>query len=263
MDASRELSAPSPSWRLVLLSAFVLGSLAFMLWLDPMIQSASYHRFADRRTMLGVPNFLDVGSNLAFLAVGLAGVVFCLANRGLTLRAAWLTFFLGVAIVSAGSAYYHASPSDATLVWDRLPLTVAFMGLWGAILGEYVSERLGRILLAPAVSAGLFSVLYWHWSGDLRFYVWIQLISLLTIPAAMILFRPRYTRQWLLLAALALYGLAKVSEVYDREVFGLTRQLFSGHTLKHLVSAASCLVVLLMLAWRRSSADREVGPPGI
>jgi hypothetical protein len=262
MDASRELSAPSPSkevWRRVVLSVVVLGSLAFMLSLDPINQRATYHGFADQRTIFGVPNFLDVSSNLAFLLVGVAGLVFCVWNRAGPLRAAWLTFFLGVAIVSAGSAYYHANPNDATLVWDRLPMTIAFMGLWAAILGEYLSERLGRLVLAPALLLGLFSVIYWHWSGDLRFYIWIQLISLLTIPAVMILFRPRYTRQWFLLAALALYGVAKVSEAYDREVFGLTRQLFSGHTLKHLLAASGCLAVLLMLAWRKSAGDRKPG----
>jgi hypothetical protein len=260
MDA--ELGAPFPSkdgWRRVLLSALVLGSLALMLSLDPLVQDPGYHRFADQRAMFGVPNFLDISSNLAFLLVGVAGIAFCLSGRAGLLRAAWLAFFLGVAIVSAGSAYYHTNPNDATLVWDRLPMTVAFMGLWAAILGEYLGERLGRILLAPAVLAGLASVLYWHWSGDLRFYVWIQLISLLTIPAVMVLFRPRYTRQWFLLAALALYGVAKVSEAYDREVFGLTRQLLSGHTLKHLLAASGCLVVLLMLASRKSRGDSKAG----
>src|SRR4249920_3174345 len=144
MHAFREPSALLPSkeaWRGVLLSALVLGSLAFMLSLDPITQSKGYHGFADQRTVLGVPNFFDVSSNLAFLLVGLAGVVLCLADRALSLRIAWLTFFAGVATVSAGSAYYHANPNNGTLVWDRLPLIVGLMGLWAAILGEYASER--------------------------------------------------------------------------------------------------------------------------
>jgi hypothetical protein len=238
-------------WRRLLLLAIVLGSLAVMLSLDPLGQDASYHRFADRRVILGVPNFFDVSSNIAFLLVGIAGAVF-LARRAVSLRAAWLTFFLGVAIVSVGSGYYHANPNDGSLVWDRLPMTIAFMGLFAAILGEYVDERLGRILLVPAVLLGLFSVLYWRWFGDLRFYFWIQLIPLLTVPAVMILFRPRYSHGWVLLVALALYAFAKGAEAYDGEIFALTRQFFSGHTLKHLLAALSCLAVLGML-WRRKS----------
>jgi hypothetical protein len=238
-------------WRHLLLLAIVLGSLALMLSHDPLQQHAGYHRFADQRVVFGVPNFFDVSSNIAFLLVGVAGVLF-LARRTVSLRFAWLTFFLGVAIVSAGSGYYHANPNDGTLVWDRLPMTIAFMGLFAAILGEYVDERLGKILLVPAVLLGLFSVLYWRWFGDLRFYFWIQLIPLLTVPAVMILFRSRYSHGWVLLVALALYGLAKVPEAYDGEIFALTRQLFSGHTLKHLFAALSCLTALAML-WRRKS----------
>ena len=240
-------------WRLLLLLSIVLGSLALMLSLEPLRQSASYHRFADQRVMFGVPNFLDVGSSVAFLLVGAAGAAF-LARRAVSLRLAWLTFFLGVAIVGPGSAYYHANPNNATLVWDRLPMSVAFMALLAAILGEYLGARVGKALLLPAVLLGLASVLYWNWFDDLRLYYWIQLIPMLTIPVVMMLFRSRYAHQWALLVALALYGLAKISEGYDREVFALTRQLFSGHTLKHLLAASSCLVVLAML-WRRKQGD--------
>jgi hypothetical protein len=237
-------------WRHLLLLAIVLGSLALMLSHDPLPQDAGYHRFADQRVVLGVPNFFDVISNVAFLLVGVAGAVF-LARRKTGLGTAWLTFFVGVAIVSAGSGYYHANPSNGTLVWDRLPMTIAFMGLLAAILGEYVDERLGKILLVPAVLLGLFSVLYWRWFGDLRFYFWIQLIPLLTVPAVMILFRSRYSHGWVLLVALALYGLAKVAEAYDGEIFALSRHLFSGHTLKHLLAALSCYAVLVSLKLRK------------
>jgi hypothetical protein len=238
-------------WRLWVLLLVAAGSLALLLLLEPIRQSVIYHRFADQRAFLGVPNFMDVSSNVAFLLVGLAGVAY-LVRRTVSLRVAWLSFFVGVAIVSAGSAWYHANPSNDTLVWDRLPMTIAFMGLLSAVLGEYVSERLGRALLVPAVLLGFLSVLYWHWSGDLRFYVWVQLMALLTVPLLMALFRPLHTHQWLLLAALALYGIAKVSEIYDGEVFAWTRESVSGHTIKHLLAATSCLAVLVML--RRRSA---------
>jgi hypothetical protein len=251
MRGGEEGRSLKEAWPRFLLLAMLLGSLAVVLTLDPIQQNASYHRFSDQRIIFGVPNFFDVSSNIAFLLVGAAGVLF-LARRTVSLRVAWLTFFVGVAIVSAGSAYYHVNPNNNTLVWDRLPMTIAFMGLFAAILGEYVDERLGRILLVPAVLLGFFSVLYWRWFGDLRFYFWIQLIPLLTVPAVMILFRSSYTHGWALLVALALYGFAKVAEAYDGEIFALTQHLFSGHTLKHLLAALSCLMVLAML-WRRKS----------
>src|SRR5262249_13852551 len=137
-------------WNRVVLVLFVAASLAATLSLEPIGQDPGFHRFADQRTMLGVPNFMNVASNVAFLIVGLAGIV-RLGPGAVSLRAAWLTFFAGVVIVTAGSAYYHASPSSASLVWDRLPMTIAFMGLLAAVLGEYVSERLGKSILVPAV----------------------------------------------------------------------------------------------------------------
>ena len=245
-------SARPDAWRLWVLLLVAVGSLALMLSLEPIRQSPDYHRFADQRPILGLPNFMNVWSNVAFMLVGLAGVAL-LARRAVSLRPAWLTFFVGIAIVSAGSAYYHSTPNNDSLVWDRLPMTVAFMGLLSALLGEYVSERLGRVLLAPAVLLGVASVLYWHGSGDLRLYAWVQLIPLLAVPVLIVLFRPLHTHGWLLLVALALYGLAKVSETYDGEVFAWTRQGMSGHTLKHLLAASSCLAVLVMLRLRAES----------
>jgi hypothetical protein len=248
-----EASQRSDIWRHAVLAVVAAVSLVLLLFLSPPGQNPGYHSFADQRAFLGIPNFLNVTSNVAFLLVGIAGVAL-LARRPMSSRAAWLTFWLGVAAISAGSGYYHADPNDQTLVWDRLPITLAFMGFLSAILGEYVSVRLGRVVLAPAVLAGLISVLYWHWFGDLRFYYWIQLIPLLMVPVVMILFRAPHTGRWLLLVAVGFYGLAKISELYDRDVFEMTGRLLSGHTAKHLLAALSCLAVLGML-WRRKPAQ--------
>ena len=251
MNKSAAFCLSGIGWRHILLLLIVAGSLAFMLSMQPFGQDPGYHDFADRRAFFGIPNFLDVMSNIAFLLVGMAGTGFCLGNRPMSLRPAWLVFFAGVAFVSAGSAYYHWNPGNATLVWDRLPMTIGFMGLFVALLAEYVSVRLGRFILLPALLMGFSSVLYWHWFDDLRFYSWVQLIPLLTVPAVMALFRPRYSHQWLLLAALGCYMLAKFSETYDQDVFAFTRNLFSGHSLKHLLAALGCLSVLAMLMTRR------------
>jgi hypothetical protein len=238
-------------WKHILLGVIVFGSLALMLSQPPFAQDLHYHDFADRRGFFGLPNFFDVTSNVFFLFVGIAGLRFCLGSNPGRARRAWIVLFVGVACVSIGSAYYHWDPSNETLVWDRLPMTLGFMGLFAALLGEYVSDRLGAVLLVPALLLGLTSVLYWHWFDDLRLYFWIQFMPLLAVLAFMILFRPTYSHQWLLLVALALYALAKVSEAYDRPVFGLTRGLASGHTIKHLLAALSCLTILWMLRRRK------------
>lgn len=240
-------------WRHIVLLAIAVGSLAFMLSMPPWPQDLSYHNFADQRAFFNVQNFMDVMSNVPFLFVGIAGM-----RLGFSMtigsRPAWFCFFSGVAIVSAGSAYYHWNPTNDALVWDRLPMTIGFMGLFVALVAEFVEMRLVRWLLLPALVAGMVSVLYWHWFDDLRFYAWIQLIPLLTIPAVMLLFKPMYSHQWLLLLALAFYVLAKISEAYDKEVFTFTQNLMSGHSIKHLLAATGCYSVFVMLNARKLNA---------
>lgn len=238
-------------WRLAVLAALVIGSLIFMLSKAPFGQDLSYHLFSDSRVFFGIPKFFDVLSNLPFLLVGAAGVRFCWHEHELPLRSAWLTFFVGVAAVSAGSAYYHWAPDNLTLVWDRLPMTVGFMGLFAALLAEYVSVRLARLLLVPALLVGIASVWYWHTFDDLRFYYWVQLMPMMVVPALMLLFKPRYSHQWLLLVTLGCYLLAKYTESHDAALFALSQQTLSGHSLKHLLAALSCLAVLLMLGKRK------------
>jgi hypothetical protein len=110
-------------WRHAILMFVVLGSLAFMMSQAPFGQVLSYHDFADKRAFLGIPNFLDVMTNIPYLLVGLAGIKYTRESESLSFRPAWLTMFVGVALVSAGSGYYHWNPNNDTLVWDRLPMT--------------------------------------------------------------------------------------------------------------------------------------------
>ena len=238
-------------WRYLLLAIVAIGSVALMLSSPPIGQDLHYHEFADRRAFFGIPNFWDVVSNIPFLLAGIAGLRFCLGHELRSGKAAWIVLFAGVVLVSVGSSYYHWDPQDATLVWDRLPITITFMGLLVAVIAEHLSARLARVLLVPMLLLGLASVLYWRAVGDLRFYLWVQLIALLAIPLIIVLFRAGYTRRWLLLAAIGWHALAKVSELYDREFFALTGNLFSGHSFKHILAAMACFTILWMLRTRK------------
>ena len=244
-------AATTRRWRHLALLLVVAGSLLWMLGLAPIAQDVGYHAFADTRTVLGVRNGLDVLSNLPFLVAGALGLAHCLRHDPGPARSAWLVLFGGVALVSAGSVVYHLDPGNGTLVLDRLPMTVGFMGLFVALLGEHLGAKLVPVLLAPAVALGLGTVLYWHWTDDLRPYLWVQLVPLLTIPAVMVLFAGRYTHRWLLLVALACYVLAKLTEAFDAAIFARTTGLVSGHTLKHLLAAAACYTLVEMLRRRR------------
>jgi hypothetical protein len=224
-------------------------------------QDAAYHGFADQREILAVPNFLNVFSNLPFAIVGVMGLMF-LFGRGKTSfispgeRWPFVVFFLGVALTSIGSSYYHLSPSNERLVWDRLPMTLGFMSIFAAVIEERVSRKMGRRLLAPLLLVGLVSVLYWHvtesaGAGDLRLYAMVQFYPLVAVPFMLAFFPPLYTRGASLVLALAVYGVAKLLEIFDRAIFS-AGEVLSGHSLKHLAAAAAAFLILRALKKREA-----------
>ena len=85
----------------------------------------------------------------------------------------------------------------------------------------------------------------------------MQFAPVLLIPAARLLFGPRYTHSGYLLAALAIYAVAKVAEHYDAAVFAVTAEFISGHSLKHLLAALALWVVCLMLTRRQPGTARD------
>lgn len=250
------------NWRPWLLLAVAFASIVAILFVSPIPQNEAYHNFADQRPMLGVPNFLNSISNLPFLFVGLLGAGFVLRETGgaqtafieRSERWPYLIFFLAVALTAFGSTWYHLRPSDQTLVRDRLPMSVGFMSLVAAIICERVSVKAGIRLLIPLILFGAASVIYWNATqanghGDLWPYALAQFGSLLVLLLLVALFPPRYTRGADLIVSLGFYGLAKILEAADRQVFALGG-IVSGHTLKHLAAAVSGYWILRMLKLR-------------
>jgi hypothetical protein len=245
------------------LIGIVAGAVGWGLFAPAMVQSQDYHLFADARGLLAVENAADTLSNLAFLLVGALGLAFLWRERiaGGTdrfsspqeMRPYWV-FFAGVALTSAGSAYYHLAPDDARLVWDRLPMTIAFMSLLAALVSERISVRGGNLLLVPLVILGIASVAYWRWRAlagveNLRPYIAVQFGSIAVILAIALLYRSRYTHGAVIFAVAAAYGVAKVVESLDREIYALGDWV-SGHTLKHLAAAAGVYLLLKSLERR-------------
>ena len=246
-----EAAAPRSNKRLWALIAVLFVPLALLPLLPPIVQPDGYHAFVDSRGFLGVPSFLNVVSNVAFLAVGIAGIVLCLRRKVDGAGASWLTFFGGIALIAAGSTWYHLNPDDDTLVWDRLPMTVAFMALFVALLAEHVAAPLERRLLPVALLVGAASVVWWRVTGDLKPYGWVQIAPFAAIAMLLATYPARYTgRRWLAFGLIC-YAAAKVTEFADAGIFEATAHAISGHTLKHLLGALAPLCVYRMLATRR------------
>jgi len=246
----------------VLLAAALIA--VFAVYLFPAIpQNDAYHDFADTRAFFGVPNFLNVASNVFFLFVGLTGIC-CVLCRTTVRRSfvdpreRWLycAFFMGVTLTAFGSSWYHLHPNDRTLVWDRVPMAIGFMALLAAMIAERIDVTVGVRLLLPLVAIGVSSVVYWEFTqmrghGDLRPYALVQFGGLLVTALLILLFPARYSRTADLGIALGLYALAKAFEAIDKPVYRITGRVVSGHTIKHLVAALATYWVLRMLRLRK------------
>jgi hypothetical protein len=228
-------------------------------------QDPAYHVFADARPWLGVPNGQNVWSNLPFLVAGLWGLAAWWrrgrpgvphAEDGGKERAGWFCLFFGISLTAFGSAYYHWQPDNASLFWDRLPMTLGFTGLYAAIIGERISHHAYRLLLWPLVGLGVASVMAWYvgetqGQGDLRLYALVQFFPLLTIPLIMALYEARWSHGYLIFVALGWYLAAKALEHFDAAVWSATGETVSGHALKHLAAAVGCAFLASMYARRR------------
>ncbi len=222
--------------RVWVLLGVTAASLAALLFLPPIPQDQAYHHYADQRAWLGIPNFWNVVSNIPFLLVGAAGL-------RLSGPPSMRIIFLGIFLVGFSPAYYHWTPSDATLIWDRLPMTLGFMAILANIIEERVSEKAGALLLWPLLVLGIASLIVWRFTDDLRLYGWVQFFPMMALLLIFVLFPAKHTGTVNWLIAAALYAAAKLPELYDASIFSAVHAV-SGHTIKHLLAAVACFFIL-------------------
>ncbi|MDH3273104.1 MAG: alkaline phytoceramidase [Gammaproteobacteria bacterium] len=236
------------------LAALSIVALLFALT-SPIPQDPEYHLFVDGRRLFAVPNCWNVLSALPLLLVGVWGLSYVYKHDqdacAPELVLAYRTFFVGILLTAFGSAYYHLVPSNESLVYDRLPMTVGFAGLFSIITGEFVSARIGRRLLVPLLVIGIASVAYWavtesHGAGDLRPYALVQFLPMLLIPVILVVYRSASGSARYFWIMIAFYVVAKLCEHFDAEIFSLG-EVVSGHTLKHLFASLAPATLLYAL----------------
>ena len=232
----------------IILTILAILSFIGMFIVSPIEQDKSYHSFSDIRTLFDIPNFWNVISNLPFLIVGFLGLYNL--NSIASKKTQYLLFFLGIVLIAFGSVYYHLDPNDYTLIWDRLPMTIAFMALFSIVISEFINSGKGRSMLFSLLIIGLLAVLYWVIFNDLSFYAFVQFYPLLAIPVILIFFKSDYTLAigyWILLLA---YIIAKLLEHFDGEVYGFLK-VISGHSLKHIVASLGIFVLFYTFVKRK------------
>ena len=232
------------STKILLICLLTVIGLLITFLRPPIPQNTSYHVFADHAQILGITNFLNVCTNLPFVLVGIIGLRL-LNKSGVKTPIAVIygVLFSGIFLIGFGSAYYHLDPNNNRLVWDRIPMTIVFMGFLSAVVAECISIRSGRLLLFPLVIIGIVSVLYWHYTeligqGDMRLYGFVQFYPMIVIPVILILFpSPVNAKAWRSLMWVVIwYVFAKLFEHFDKEIYATTG-FISGHSLKHIAAA--------------------------
>ncbi len=137
-------------------------------------------------------------------------------------------------------------------------MTLGFSGLVAAAIGERIDARLGLRALWPLLAIGVMSVLYWYateraGAGNVIPYGIFQGWAVLVI-VMLIAFFParRYSHGKYLAWAAVWYGLAKIFETFDLQIFRLLGGALSGHSIKHVLAALGVFAIVWQLRLRRA-----------
>lgn len=233
-----------------LLIGISIAAFVTMLSISPISQDPAFHNFADGREIASIPNFMNVLSNLPFLLFGAAGLWMIKKSRPNgafeELRMSCIIFFVGIFFTGIGSAFYHLNPSNSTLIWDRLPMTISFMSLFSVLTGTMINIKFGKKILWPLVVFGILSVWAWTIYDDLRLYALVQFLPVLLMPLILALYRNNHDLKKYFWLMMVFYGIAKVFEALDTETY-FTLGMISGHTIKHLFAALVPFIFLLVI----------------
>jgi hypothetical protein len=236
-DARRRLALALP--------IIAIASVIIAILTTPIVRGPEFHRYADQRAWLGIPNAGDVVSNLAFLIVA-GWSAMQLGSRGTRPSCVAWAACAGVATIGVGSGVYHAAPSDATLAWDWGPIVVTLAVITSAVIHDRLGRRWGliAIIVAPLAAAG--SVIWWLASGgtaggNMMPYVAMQATGV-ALPPALALAAPGMIPARPILLGVAGFAVARVLASHDQAL--LSALGISGHSLKHLLAAFAAACVL-------------------
>lgn len=264
---------------MIIVAVNLLAVVIMYTVVGPIEQPLEYHDFADKRTVLGIPYFGDVITNVPFTIVGLWGLIEYFRLRGQgegrvevagqagegglrNMNFGFLLVFVGLFLTGFGSGYYHLEPTNEALVYDRACMAVALAGLVGAVIEDRARVRVPVWVYLVLLVFGVGSVFYWIWTehqggGDLRPYAMVQYGGLATVILILLLWPTRWTHAHWYWIAIGCYVGAKVTEMTDKAIWEVL-VVVSGHNIKHVLAALGGACLIVMLRRRQMRGDLQV-----
>lgn len=233
-------------WLSLIIVCMVLEMLGYLKLSD------NYHLFADSRSIYGIKNALNVISNVSFLIVG--GIICYQYHKNNTQEISLLITLLGSMLVFLGSGYYHENPNDYRLLFDRLPMALVFAGIisYSIIKLELITFIKKKFLFSLYyVLFSIVCVLVWfigslYGNSILGPYVFLQFGGMLLLIVMAFLAKKKNELNLMnkIISIIFVYVIAKLFENYDSEIYSVTNNLISGHTLKHIASSYALYIWL-------------------
>ena len=237
---------------------FTLGLGA--LCLSPILQADTYHQFADQTLFLGIPNAIDVFSNSLFLFVGVYGL---LRRPRFSLNPSILVgligFLIGLILMSIGLSYYHLSPSNETLLWSRLSISMSMMAVCFGLIASQAKLRYSVLTFIIMQGVGISITLHCYFTSDLRFFMMSQVFPLLLLFFSATRLRGHSTAKALIYCTL-FYVLGKMTDHYDVELYTWTSEWISGHSLNHIFSAMGAFFLLQFFLYLKPAEISQQHP---
>lgn len=268
--ANASLSTPRKAWGAIWTTLLLLWVLA-LLWGTDLIQAVGVglnahghaslyghgHPFIDARVLWGIPNGMDVLSNLPLVLAGLLGLL-TLWGKPVphATRNAMAVFFAGLLMAGMGSAWYHWAPDASGLVVDRLGMSVTFSGAIAVALAERIGQRAAQTSLVAVLATAIVSAVLPVTHGNVLPWAVVQFGGMALIFWAATQTRLAHAVGVNLGALIATYSLAKVCELNDATLFDLSSEWISGHSLKHGLAALAALPVIVALMRQNAQAPR-------
>lgn len=229
---------------------FIIVALTLLVgaWALPVMKDAGVdHTLGNVWSFWGIPNSLNVLSNLALIGVGSYGL-----SKQPRFRLDWqvllglITILISLIISGITSAYYHWTLDELSLLSMRMPIALGLLGgvsfaLLSAQLNLKTWSALILYFLLQACAIGC--TLYCYFVQDISFYIMSHIFPLIILLVSTVRLKQQ-SRAKDLLYSLLFYVLAQISALYHDAIYAYTHEYVNGYTFKHILIAIGSFFLL-------------------